>query len=239
MDQKDAILALLPGVSDSADMTDTHLAGITKLIVNFTSATSIKSGNFAGLTSMTWLQPGGSSYITSVPEDVFDGLSNLQRLYLNLNLTSMPDDVFDGLNSLQILALGGPTRSGSCLRTCSTVSPAWTDLRLHNNQLTSVPKDVFDGLSSLENLVLSTNPITALPEDLFDGLTNLDRLIFTNNKLNALPDGIFRALAILKPSIWRITPGRPSRSRRSWKRGATTAWWSRSPRERPSTCRSP
>ena len=55
---QDAILALLSDVSDCADVTDAHLAGIAKLVVNFTSATSIKSGDFAGLSSMTWLQPG-------------------------------------------------------------------------------------------------------------------------------------------------------------------------------------
>ena len=81
---QDAILALLSDVSDCADVTDTHLAGITKLVVSFTSATSIKSGDFAGLSSMTWLQPTGSSYIRSVPKDVFEGLGNLQRLYLFL-----------------------------------------------------------------------------------------------------------------------------------------------------------
>ena len=181
---QDAILALLSDVSDCADVTDTHLAGITKLVVSFTSARSIKSGDFAGLTSMTWLQPGGSSYIRSVPDDVFEGLGNLQRLYLFLDLTALPEDVFDGLSSL-------------------------TDLRLHNNQLTALPEDVFDGLSSLENLVLSTNPITALPEDLFDGLTNLDRLIFTNDKLSALPDGLFQGLGDLETLYMGNNPGSP------------------------------
>ena len=77
---QDAILALLSDINDCADVTDAHLAGISKLVVNFTTATSIKSGDFAGLSSMTWLQPGGSSYIRSAPEDVFEGLSDLQRL---------------------------------------------------------------------------------------------------------------------------------------------------------------
>ena len=101
------------------------MAGIAKLVVNFTSATSIKSGDFAGLSSMTWLQPAGSSYIRSVPEDVFDGLSNLQRLYLNLDLTALPEDVFDGLSSLQILVLGA-------------------------NQIRALPEDVFDGPASAQ-----------------------------------------------------------------------------------------
>ena len=206
---QDAILALLSDVSDCADVTDTHLAGITKLVVSFTSATSIKSGDFAGLSSMTWLQPTGSSYIRSVPEDVFEGLGNLQRLYLFLDLTALPEDVFDGLTSLQILALGGTNQIRELHKDVFDGLSSLTDLRLHNNQLSELDEDIFDGLGSLENIVLSTNPITALPEDLFDGLTNLDRLIFTNNNLSALPDGIFQDLGDLETLYLANNPGSP------------------------------
>ena len=206
---QDAILALLFGVSDCADVTDAHLAGIAKLVVNFTSATSIKSGDFAGLSSMTWLQPTGSSYIRSVPEDVFEGLGNLQRLYLFLDLTALPEDVFDGLSSLQILALGGTNQIRELHKDVFDGLSSLTDLRLHNNQLSELDEDIFDGLGSLENIVLSTNPITALPEDLFDGLTNLDRLIFTNNNLSALPDGIFQDLGDLETLYLANNPGSP------------------------------
>ena len=206
---QDAILALLSDVSDCADVTDAHLAGIAKLVVSFTTATSIKSGDFAGLTSMTWLQPTGSSYIRSVPEDVFDGLGNLQKLYLFLDLTALPEDVFDGLSSLQILALGGTNQIRELHKDVFDGLSSLTDLRLHNNQLSELDEDIFDGLGSLENIVLSTNPITALPEDLFDGLTNLDRLIFTNNNLSALPDGIFQDLGDLETLYLANNPGSP------------------------------
>ena len=206
---QDAILALLSDVSDCADVTDTHLARITKLVVSFTTATSIKSGDFAGLTSMTWLQPTGSSYIRSVPEDVFDGLGNLQKLYLFLDLTALPEDVFDGLSSLQILALGGTNQIRELHKDVFDGLSSLTDLRLHNNQLSELDEDIFDGLGNLENIVLSTNPITALPEDLFDGLTNLDRLIFTNNNLNALPDGLFQGLGDLETLYMGNNPGSP------------------------------
>ncbi len=206
---QDAILALLSDVSDCADVTDAHLTGIAKLVVSFTTATSIKSGDFAGLTSMTWLQPTGSSYIRSVPEDVFDGLGNLQKLYLFLDLTALPEDVFDGLSSLQILALGGTNQIRELHKDVFDGLSSLTDLRLHNNQLSELDEDIFDGLGSLENIVLSTNPITALPEYLFDGLTNLDRLIFTNNNLSALPGGIFQDLDDLETLYLANNPGSP------------------------------
>ena len=205
---QDAILALLSNVSDCADVTDVHLAGIAKLVVNFTSATSIKSGDFAGLTSMTWLQLGGSSYIRSVPEDVFDGLANLQRLYLNLDLTALPEDVFDGLTSLQILVMGA-NQIRALPEDVFDGLTSLTELRLHNNQLAALPEDVFDGLSSLENLVLSVNNISELDKDVFDGLDNLDRLILTKNKLSALPNGLFQGLGDLETLYLANNPGSP------------------------------
>ena len=205
---QDAILALLSDVSDCADVTDAHLAGIAKLVVNFTRATSIKSGDFAGLSSMTWLQPRGSSYIRSVPEDVFDGLSNLQRLYLSLDLTALPEDVFDGLSSLQILVLGA-NQIRALPEDVFDGLTSLTDLRLHNNQLAALPEDVFDGLTSLENLALSVNNISELHKDLFDSLDNLDGLILTKNKLSALPNGLFQGLGDLETLYLANNPGSP------------------------------
>ena len=60
---------------------------------------------------------------TSLPEDVFDGLSNLVGLDLYGNkLTSLPENIFDGLSNLR-------------------------DLSLHRTDLRSLPEDVFDGLT--------------------------------------------------------------------------------------------
>ncbi|TGG93104.1 MAG: leucine-rich repeat domain-containing protein, partial [Aphanocapsa feldmannii 277cV] len=40
------------------------------------------------------------------PEDIFDGLSNLEWLHLDNNyLSSLPEDIFDGLSNLEELYL--------------------------------------------------------------------------------------------------------------------------------------
>ena len=205
---RDAILALLPDLSDCADVTDSHLAGITKLIVNFTSSTSIKSGDFAGLSAMTWLQPTGSQ-ITALPEDAFDGLSSLQRLYLFLNLTALPEDVFDGLSSLQILALGGTNQIEELHKDVFDGLSSLTELRLHNNQLKTLHEDLFDDLGSLRRLMFSTNQISALHKDLFDGPSKLQKLVMTNNKVSALPDGLFDGLGELTILYMGNNPGTP------------------------------
>ena len=92
-----------------------------------------------------------------MPEDVFDGLSSLQDLWLwETQISSLPADVFDGLSSLETL-------------------------RLHVNQISSLSGDVFDGLSSLEELRLDHNRLSSLPDGLFDGLTSLRKLELLSN----------------------------------------------------------
>ena len=88
-------------------------------------------------------------------------------------------------------------------------------MNLYNNRIGSLPEDVFDGLSELRTLNLKYNQISTLPDGLFSGLSNLEVLYLGNN------------------------PGTTFTFKRSWSSGATTAWWSRSPREGHSTCRSP
>ena len=101
--------------------------------------------------------------LSSLPEDVFDGLSSLKTLWLQDNyLSSLPEDVFDGLSSLEVLPLS-------------------------DNYLSSLPEDIFDGLSSLEVLWLDDNDLSSLPEDVFDGLSSLEGLWLYGNDLSCLP----------------------------------------------------
>ena len=49
---RDAIVAEVPGVNNPDDVTDTHLAAITSLNLNNKGITSLKFGDFNGLTSL-------------------------------------------------------------------------------------------------------------------------------------------------------------------------------------------
>ncbi len=69
-------------VNSAADVTDTRLAAITSLNLRAKGITSLKSGDFSGMT----------------------GLTNL-NLYNN-ELSSLPDGIFKGLTALTTLRLG-------------------------------------------------------------------------------------------------------------------------------------
>ena len=159
----EAIVSGLSGVDDCAAVTDADLAGITDLTsLEFKNIDSLKSGDFAGLTSLTALGLAGNS-ITMLPADVFSGLTALTNLGLNNNdLESLPADVFSGLTSLTVLKLG-------------------------LNSITMLPADVFSGLTALTNLSLSRNALNALPDGLFSGLTALETLSLDGNSTDPLP----------------------------------------------------
>ena len=103
-----AIVAALSSVSDCGVVTYTDLASLTgTLTLSATGATTLQSGDFAGLSGLTGLDLANRS-IASLPKDVFSGLSKLTTLNLSGNsLTELPAGVFVGLSSLSSVDLSG------------------------------------------------------------------------------------------------------------------------------------
>ena len=137
---QDAILGMLNGVDDCADVTGSHLAGITLGLsiskgLYDRQALSLESGDFAGLVNIEHLAIYNHT-MDALPEDIFDGLGSLESLDLSNNeIAALPEDVFDGLGNLR-------------------------SLRLDSNDLASPPEDVFDGLDSLTDLDIEHQPDT-------------------------------------------------------------------------------
>ena len=194
---RDAIMAAVPEVTDCADVTDAHLAAVTKLNLRSGSIMALAVGDFAGLTSLKWLLLD-ENQLMSLPDSVFAGLTSLKWLLLEENqLTSLPDGVFAGLTSLETLHLD----ENQLTSLPDGVFAGLTSLKrlyLHGNQLTSLPDDVFAGLTSLEWLWLYENQLTSLSDGIFAGLASLKWLLLGDNQLSALPDGVFAGLTSLE-----------------------------------------
>ena len=159
---RDAIVAAVPGVNSAAAVTETHLAGITALNLHYRNITSLKSGDFDGLTGLEELHLYRNQ-LTSLPEDIFSGLSSLRTLRFGFNqLTTLPANLFHGLTVL-------------------------TDLRMIGNQLTSLPSDLFEGLTSLTTLALNNNQLRSLPDGIFEGLTALRTVRLVGNAVDPVP----------------------------------------------------
>jgi hypothetical protein len=93
-----------------------------------------------------------SRFITSLPANVFEGMSSVKRISLGNNqLVALPTGVFSGLGGLTLLDLSG-------------------------NALGALTTGVFSGLGALTSLDLSGNALSTLPVGVFDGLGALRTL---------------------------------------------------------------
>ena len=187
---RDEIVTLIAGVSDCADVTEAHLAGIEEILnlrgpqdilsvpINERETrpdiiSELKAGDFSGLTSLREIDLAQNN-LASLPEGIFPGLSALQQILLQYNrLTTLPESVFSGLSSLRILFL-------------------------HSNSITDLPEGVFSGLSSLEGIHLAWNNLSVLPAGAFSGLTSLQALSLAINQFTSLPEGLFSGLDSLQ-----------------------------------------
>lgn len=88
--------------------------------------------------------------VTTLPDDLFDGMDNLEELDIrsNDNLEELPVGLFKDTSNL-------------------------VKLNLISNALKALPLGLFDGLTKLETLPLQYNKFTTLPAGIFDPLTSL------------------------------------------------------------------
>ena len=181
---RDAIVALVSGVTACADVTDAHLAAITSLDLSNDGITALAAGDFDGLTALTQLYLNRNS-LETLPAGVFEELTALTNLQLfNNSLSTLPAGVFDELTVL-------------------------TNLRLQNNSLSTLPAGVFDELTALTNLRLQGNSLETLPAGVFDELTALTNLRLHDNSLSTLPAGVFEELTALTTLRLQDNPGAP------------------------------
>ena len=80
----EAIVAAVTGVTDAANVTNTHLAAITNLNLRNKSITALNSGDFSGMTGLTNLNLYGNQ-LSSLPDGIFKGLTALTTLRLGNN----------------------------------------------------------------------------------------------------------------------------------------------------------
>ena len=81
---QDAIVAAVSGIDSADDVTDTHLAAITKLNLRAKGISALKTGDFEGLTGLTDLNLYGNE-LSSLPAGIFSGLTALTTLRLGGN----------------------------------------------------------------------------------------------------------------------------------------------------------
>ena len=105
----------MSAASDCSQVTDAHLSAITGTLFRVSGLTSLKLGDFAGLSGLGQLTLYGSG-IETLPVGLFDGLDSLGVLIVEVGLTGLPKDIFRGLgDTLNGLYLSGNAIPGNRL----------------------------------------------------------------------------------------------------------------------------
>ena len=158
---QDAIVSTFTQVNDVKDITEKHLARIKSLRLKNKGITSLKSGDFSGLTSVTLIGLSSNS-LTSLPSDIFSDLISLETIFLRNNKLEILDkNLFSGLSNLKNLYLDG-------------------------NNIESLHSDIFKDLKSVKTITLNENKLSTMPKGIFKGLSNLDILRLKSNSVDPI-----------------------------------------------------
>ena len=136
--------------------------------------------------------------ITSLESGDFDGLASLTYLSVTKNpITSLESGDFDGTGQLDDIGICATTKSRASNRASSPGLGNVTILDLYGNQITSIESGDFDGLASLTELDLYNNKITSLKSGGFAGLGNVTELDLCYNQITSIESGAFAGLSNL------------------------------------------
>ncbi len=170
---RDAIVDAVPGVNNADDVTAPHLAAITSLNPAFTGITSLKSGDFNGLTALTYLNLSGNS-IGDI--SVLEDLTTLTSLFLAA--TSISDiSALESLTALKELYL-----THNAITDISVLQhlTALTELSLGENSVSDI--SVLANLTALKTLILDHNAISDV--SVLENLTTLEFLYLNKNPIS-------------------------------------------------------
>ena len=177
-------------------VNEEHLERISSLDLSSQGLTTLKDGDFEGLTGLTSLRLSNNRF-KKLPRGVFSGLVNLGDLFLDGNqLEQLPESLFSGLDSLVELNLAYNHLSVLSEGLFAGLVEL-RDLSLARNQLIELPDGLFNGLSGLEFLSLQWNRLAELPDGLFAGLVGLQELQLSYNRLDDLPSVLFAGVSSL------------------------------------------
>ena len=203
---RDAIVRAVPGVNNANDVTAAHLAAIRQLGLSSRKISSLKTGDFNGLTalfnlrlhrnSITDISPledltSGSLVFLILDENKITDISPLGSLTslvtLGLDDNSISDiSALENLTALRMLTLGNSVVNGILVgnNKITDISPlegltSITWLTLTKNSISDISP--LEGLTKLTHLHLFDNKITDISP--LEDLTALEQLLLDGNKI--------------------------------------------------------
>uniref|UniRef100_A0A1B6C0H1 TIR domain-containing protein n=1 Tax=Clastoptera arizonana TaxID=38151 RepID=A0A1B6C0H1_9HEMI len=170
---------------------------VKKLYLDNNGLTSIPEELFKDMDNLEILSLRDNSII--LHKEVFHHLPKLKMLELgNNNLTHLEPGIFYNLTQLKILNLW-KNKLNNLTKTVFSDLRNLSQLDLRNNEITQIKSDLFSNLSKLKNISLQKNKFISLPHGLFLNNSQLEYInIYSNIQLKTLPNGLFANLTKLK-----------------------------------------
>jgi len=159
--------------------------------------TSLPKGLFRGNPGLTSIRFMGNR-LTTVPDDLFAGLSNLTRVDFSKNpaFRGFADGAFRDNPKMEKFYLYGTSLSELDPRTLGPLTKV-QKLRLENCKITRLASDTFAGWTELTELNLHGNGLTRLAAGTFKDTSRLARLLLAGNLLTALDEDVVGHLEAL------------------------------------------
>ena len=175
---QDAIVAAVPGIDSADDVTAVHLAAITELDISgeypTPGLTSLRSGDFSGLTSLTKLNLYDNSISNISP---LAGLTSLTWLSLGYNSVT---DISPLKNMTALTTLDLLDNSVTDISPLKNMT-ALTWLRLRENSISDI--SALKNMTALTILELSDNSVSDI-----SALKNMTALTWLNLSSNSISD---------------------------------------------------
>ena len=161
--------------------------GVNTLYLNGNQIESIPEGLFDNMTNLTVLYIAGNK-ITNLPENVFRNNKNLVELDLASNsIQNLSNKIFEPLKELRILDLsssGYRSIPEDLLKYNNDIK----EIYLYDNELKTIPEKFFENKKYLSDVHLNGNMLTKLPDSL-SGCRRLNKLWAYENRIKEIPEG--------------------------------------------------
>ncbi|XP_047997437.1 protein artichoke-like isoform X1 [Leguminivora glycinivorella] len=192
----------------------TKISGLQSLNLSCNQISDLEVGERTPGSGFSTVQTIDLSYnaISSIPNNYFRQFPDLLHLDLSHNYIKSFDILtFEGITQLQRLYVSDNeiTKLGVVFARFEFMK----ELVLDHNYLTSIEESNFDKMTKLEKLNISSNILASIGDTSFDHLVELKELDLSNNTINTITKNIFQnntnlqSLDISSNRISKIEPG--------------------------------
>lgn len=140
----------------------------------------------------------GISNLTTIPNDTFNLLPNLQSLTARADIRTLARRQFKNASRLMILNFGYNNQLTKLEKKLFKYASSLEYIDLSFNQINVIEDKAFHGLSNLLKLYLEANSIRAISNQTFSGVKNLQRLELSRNAIDEMALGAFVHMPNLK-----------------------------------------